>query len=300
MRAKNLRGAGLLLLTSFIWGTAFVAQSMGNVVGPFTFNGVRNLVGCLCLLPIIFLIGRSRKRLEVQPSGTGKGGFLLGGLFCGLCLFGGSSLQQVGLQYTSAGKAGFLTALYIVIVPVLGLFLRRKLGLKIWVSVAIAAFGTFLLSVKEGFTIAPGDLYMILGAVVFSVHILVVDYFSPKTDAVKLSATQFFVCGLLSLAVAFVTETPQPAEILAAWGPILFTGVLSCGVAYTLQIVGQRDTPPAVASLIMSLESVFAVLAGWIVLGEQLAPKEALGCVLVFLAVVLAQIPLERLKKKPL
>lgn len=299
MKIKNLSGALLLLLTSFIWGTAFVAQSMGNAVGPFTFNAARNLVGFLFLVPVIFIVASKRKSLNLQAEekANANKSFLPGGILCGLALFGASSFQQIGLQYTSAGKAGFLTALYIVIVPVMGLFLKKAVKLQIWVSVAIAAVGTYLLSVNDGFSIELGDTYMILCALIFSAHILLIDHFSVRTDALKLSATQFLTCAIISAVVAIVTENPNPAELLGVWGPILYTGVMSSGVAYTLQIVGQKNTPPSVASLILSLESVFAVLAGWVVLSEQLAPKELLGCALVFAAVVLAQIPLSRRKK---
>lgn len=295
--SKNLKGSLMLLVAALIWGTAFVAQSVGmDYIGPFTFNGVRTLVGGIVLLPVIFFIDRSRRKNGVVTEETSNKKYIPGGIVCGLVLFGASSLQQVGIQYTTAGKAGFLTALYIVIVPIIGIFIGRKAGLKVWVSVLIALAGTYLLSVQEGFSIGVGDTYCILCAVVFSFHILAVDKFAPITDAVKLSCVQFFTAGSISLVVALITENPQIADILRAWLPILYCGIMSSGVAYTLQIVGQRDTQPAVASIIMSLESVFSALAGWVILSEQLAPKELFGCVLVFAAVIITQLP--SLKKK--
>ena len=222
----------------------------------------------------------------------------VGGVLCGSALAVASNLQQFGISFTTVGKAGFLTALYIVIVPILGLFLKKRVPATVWVSVVIAAAGTYLLSVQEGFTIAPGDLLVILCALGFSVHILIIDHFSPMVNGVALSCVQFLVCGILCTAAALFTETFTLADILKSAGPLLFTGLMSSGVGYTLQILGQKDTPPAVASLIMSLESVFAALSGWLVLGQSMNGRELLGCVLVFAAVILAQIPLEALKKK--
>lgn len=296
---KSLKGGLILTLVALIWGTAFVAQSVGmDLLGPFTFNGVRTLIGGVMLLPVLLVIERQRKKIGVQPPETGNRIYVKSGILCGVILFAASSLQQIGIQYTTAGKAGFLTALYIVIVPILSIFLKKFAGLKVWISVLIAAVGTYLLSVKEGFRIEARDIYVILGAVVFSLHILVIGHYSPKTDAVKMSCVQFFTAGILGVLIAVFVEHPSLQAILASWGPILYAGVVSSGIGYTLQIIGQRDTPPAVASLIMSLESVFAVLAGWVILGEQLTPKEMLGCGLVFAAVILAQLPSFRKKER--
>lgn len=298
-KQREFKGALLLCIAAFIWGTAFVAQRVGmEYIGPFTFNGVRTLVGGIVLLPVIFIIGKKRKKMGISPSETNNKKYISGGIICGLFLFGASSLQQVGMQYTTAGKAGFLTALYIVIVPIIGIFLKRRAGMKIWISVAIAVLGTYFLSVKEGFSIGIGDTYVILCAFVFSFHIIFVDKYSSLTDAVKLSCTQFFTAGTISMVVAFIVETPELNGILMSWLPILYAGIMSSGVAYTLQIIGQRDTPPAVASLIMSLESVFSVLAGLVILGETLSGQEVFGCVLVFAAVILAQIPSFKRKQK--
>lgn len=292
MKTKNVL---MLILTAFIWGTAFVAQSMGmDYLGPFTFNGVRSLIGGIALLPCIALLnkinGTSGKAKE------SKRDLITGGIACGVLLFTASSLQQVGIQYTTAGKAGFITAFYIVIVPVLGIFLKKKIGWKIWIAVVLALSGLYFLCMTEKFSAGKGDILIFLCALVFSVHILVIDYFSPKVDGVKMSCIQFFVCGFVSLPFMFVLETPRTGDMLDGIWPLLYAGVLSCGVAYTLQIVGQKNINPAVASLILSLESCFSVLAGWLVLGERLTVRESAGCVLMFAAIILAQLPDKRIR----
>lgn len=286
MKAKN----GLMLfLTAFIWGTAFVAQSVGmDYLGPFTFNGVRSLIGGIALLPCIWLLHKLNGESKNEGS---RRELLTGGTACGVLLFAASSFQQIGIQYTTAGKAGFITAFYIVIVPVLGVFLHKKIGWKIWLAVILALAGLYFLCITESFSIGKGDTMVFLCALVFAVHILVVDYYSPKVDGVKMSCIQFFVCGILSLPFMFTLETPELGSIVVAWMPLLYAGVLSCGVAYTLQILGQKNVNPAVASLILSLESCFSVLAGWIVLGERLSLRESAGCVLMFMAIILAQLP---------
>lgn len=286
MRLKN---GVMLFLTAFIWGTAFVAQSVGlDYLGPFTFNGVRSLIGGVALLPCIWILHR------VNGKSRNEGGvkeLLIGGLACGILLFAASSLQQIGLKYTSAGKAGFITAFYIVIVPVLGVFLHKKIGWKIWLAVVLALAGLYFLCITESFTIGKGDILVFLCALVFAVHILVIDYYAPKVDGVMLSCIQFFVCGILSIPFMLAMETPKLTAMVDAWMPLLYAGVLSCGVAYTLQILGQKNVNPAIASLILSLESCFSVLAGWIVLGEKLLLRESAGCLLMFAAIILAQLP---------
>ncbi|MEY8507680.1 DMT family transporter [Lachnospiraceae bacterium 42-17] len=287
MKTKN---ALMLILTAFIWGTAFVAQSMGmDYLGPFTFNGVRSIIGGIALLPCIALLnkmnGASGKSEESRKD------LIVGGSACGILLFAASSLQQVGIQYTTAGKAGFITAFYIVIVPVLGIFLKKKIGWKVWVAVVLALAGLYFLCITEEFAVGKGDILIFLCALVFSLHILVIDYFAPRADGVKMSCIQFFVCGLVSLPFMLVLETPRIGAMLDGIIPLLYAGVLSCGVAYTLQIVGQKNVNPAVASLILSLESCFSVLAGWLVLGERLSVREASGCALMFVAIILAQLP---------
>ena len=289
----------LLALTALIWGCAFVAQSVGmDYLGPFTFNSIRCLMGGIVLIPVLLLFKRNgRKKSQEQMAevaGAGIGSrkdLIVGGICCGLALAAGSSLQQIGLVYTTAGKAGFITALYIVIVPVMGILLGKRVGLKVWIGVVLAATGMYFLCITEGFSIAKGDFFVFLCAAAFSVHILVIDYFAPKVDGVALSCIQFFVCGILCAVPMLVSEQPQISQIMEAWVPLAYAGVLSCGVAYTLQVVAQKNTDPAVASLILSLESVFSVLAGWVILGERLSGRELFGCALVFTAVILAQFP---------
>ena len=292
----------LLLLTAAIWGVAFVAQSVGmDYVGPFTFNAVRSLLGGIVLIPCIVLL----KRINVGSKDTAGAAecasgdpaeqrkvLLTGGVACGVLLCIASNLQQFGIMYTSVGKSGFITAMYIVLVPVLGIFLKKKAGIKIWCSVAIAVGGLYLLCMTDsGFSIQKGDLLLLLGAVIFSFHILTIDYFSPKVDGVKMSCIQFFTCGILSMVCMFLFEQPQIGAILQAWISIVYAGVLSCGVAYTLQIVGQKGMNPTVASLILSMESVISVIAGWLILHQKLSGRELLGCVLMFAAIILVQLP---------
>ncbi|MBQ6805957.1 MAG: DMT family transporter [Lachnospiraceae bacterium] len=299
-----IKQSGILLLTAVIWGVAFAAQSAGmDYVGPFTFNAVRSLIGGVVLIPCICILDKWKKKntpreqreniesnLNIENKSEKKS-LIIGGAACGVFLFVASNFQQFGIQYTTVGKAGFVTALYIILVPIFGIFLHRKVSAKIWIGVAIALLGLYLLCMQGSFQLQKGDFLVLLCAFSFSFHILVVDYFSPKTDGVKMSCIQFFVCGVLSAVCMFLFETPKMGLILEAWLPILYAGVLSCGVAYTLQIVGQKGMNPTVASLILSLESVVSVLAGWVILHETLSKKELLGCVLMFVAIILAQLP---------
>lgn len=291
---RQLRGGAMLMLTALIWGTAFVAQSVGmDYLGPCAFTATRNFIGCVALLPVIALASRLRSGVqpeEVAPA-PGKKALFGWGAACGLLLGGATLLQQAGMQTASAGKAGFLTALYIVIVPVLGIFLGRRPGLKVWMGVVLALVGAYLLSVKGGAGIASGDLLVIASAVVFSLHILVIDSVPAGVDGVRLSCVQFLVAGAFALVLALFLESFTWRDILSAWVPLLYTGVVSSGVGYTLQILGQRTVNPTVASLILSLESVFAALAGWAILGQALSLRELFGCALVFVAVILAQLP---------
>ena len=298
--SKKMQGNIALFLAALIWGSAFVAQSKGmEHVGPLTYNGVRTLVGFLVLIPVVCFLNRGwRGRMSVEEKKTLDKNTLIGGIFCGMILFVASTFQQFGIQYTSAGKAGFITALYIVMVPVAGLLFRRRVRWIVWPCVAAAIAGFWLLCIKEDFSLGTGDLLVLICAVFFTAHILVIDHFTPKVDCVKMSCIQFFVCGSLALIGAFIFEEPTVPTILDAKWTILYAGVLSSGVAYTLQIVGQKMTEPTVATLLMSLESVFAALAGWLILHESFSPKEFIGCVLVFAAVIFAQIPLPRRKKK--
>ncbi len=289
----NKKGPFILLLTAAIWGIAFVAQSVGmEYIGPFTFNGVRSLLGALVLLPLIPFLNKKKEADTAQKEDRKT--LIIGGTLCGLCLCAASSLQQVGIQYTTAGKAGFLTAMYIVIVPVLGLFIGKKCSPFAGISIVFAIIGLYLLSIKDGFSIGAGDVYVMICAAVFAVHILVIDYFSPKCNGVKLSCIQFLVCGILCTPIGLIWEKPEMSRILAAGLPIAYAGVMSCGVAYTLQIVGQKGMNPTVASLILSLESVISVLAGWVILKQALSVRELIGCVIMFAAIILAQLPEKR------
>ena len=291
----------MLMLTALIWGAAFVAQSVSmDYVGPFTFNAARFFIGGLVLIPCMGFLKRWNKG-EVQDHNDEKKrrkDGVMGGICCGAALFVASGFQQIGVAGTTVGKAGFITALYIVIVPILGIFLKKKVQASVWISVAAATAGMYLLCMTGGsLTIGRGDLSVLIGSVCFSFHILIIDHFSPKADGVFLSCVQFFTAGILALVPSVLLEHEELSSLMAAWMPILYAGVLSCGVAYTLQVVAQKDTDPVIASLILSLESVFSVIAGWLILGETLSAREMAGCVLVFCAILLAQLPEGFLKK---
>ncbi|MCR5848549.1 MAG: DMT family transporter [Lachnospiraceae bacterium] len=293
---KKWLGIIMLFLTAFIWGTAFVAQSVGmDYVGPFTFNFARYLVGSLVLVPfVIFNFSSKKKTKQNETGGSDTKKYMkytvFGGIGCGILLCIASSLQQFGIMYSKAvGKAGFLTALYIILVPVIGLFFKKKVSALIWVCVVLATIGLYLICVKEGFVFEIGDIFLILCALVFSFHIMFIDYVSPKGDGVTISCIQFLVAGILCLICAVFTEKIVIRDIIKGYIPILYAGVMSCGVAYTFQILGQKYVEPTKASLILCLESVFATLGGWVILHEVLTIKEMIGCVIVFIAIILAQ-----------
>lgn len=283
----------ILLLTATIWGVAFVSQSVGmDYVGPFTFNAIRSLIGAAVLVPVVFLMRKLSGETEGQKTHRKDDRtWIRGGVCCGVILAAASSFQQFGIKYTTVGKAGFITAMYIILVPVLGIFFGKKVGVRIAVSVAVAVAGLYLLCMTESFRLETGDILVMVCAVIFSFHIMVIDHFSPLTDGVKMSCMQFLTCGILCGICMFLFESPKLSMILAAWKPILYAGVLSCGVGYTLQIIGQKGMNPTVASLIMSLESVISVLAGFVLLHEILSKRELFGCVLMFAAIILAQLP---------
>lgn len=293
----QLRNSFLLLLTAAIWGVAFVAQSVGmDYVGPFTFNMIRSVIGGIVLIPCIFLLDKispkEKKELSAKEQKKERKTLLTGGICCGILLAFATNFQQIGIQYTTVGRAGFITACYIIIVPLIGItFFKKKCRSTIWLAVILALVGLYLLCITEEFSIGYGDFLVLVCSFLFSLHILVIDYFSPLVDGVKMSCIQFFVCGIVSGIPALFTETIVWTNVLQAWMPVLYAGVMSCGVAYTLQIVGQKNMNPTVASLILSLESCIAVLAGWIILGESLTSREVKGCILMFAAIVLAQIP---------
>lgn len=297
MNIQKLKGNLMMLLTALIWGTAFVAQSNAmDSVDPFSFMAARYLLGALVLLPVIAIFS---KKQSTDDSKT----LWLGGICCGVVLFIASALQQYGLIYTTTAKAGFITTLYVIFVPVAGLFFRRKPAWIVWPGVALSTVGFYLLCMTEGFTLQAGDLLVLLCAFVFTAHIMVIDHFSPKVDGVKMSCIQFLVCGLLSLVAALFTGISSPAALAAVWLPIAYTGVLSSGVAYTLQILAQKFTDPVMVSLIGSLEAVFATLSGYLfwklgyISNGDVTPRQLAGCALVFIAVILVQIPLPEKKK---
>ncbi len=291
MDSRILKADWLLLLTAAIWGSAFVAQRAGmDHLGPLAFNGVRFALGSLVLLPLTRRPDPRPRRGDGLPPFMAARPVLWGGFLAGLALFLGATLQQVGLVYTTAGKAGFITGLYVIIVPLLGLFLGHRVGLGGWLGAVLAAVGLYLLSVTEALSFAPGDLWVLVGAFFWAIHMLVLAWLSPRMNGVKLAAAQFAVCSLLSLLGAALTETVALSGVLAAAGPILYGGVMSVGVAYTLQVVAQRDAPPFHAAIILSLEAVFAVLTGWLILDETLTLRAAAGCALMLAGMLLAQL----------
>ena len=286
-----VRGNLLLILTAFIWGVAFVAQKEGGTaVGDFTFNGVRFILGggllAVCL-PLLDKMGLTR-RCDTAES---KKAMWLGGVLCGIALWAASNLQQLGLATTSAGKGGFITALYIVLVPIFGMVIGRRTTLLTWGGVVLAMVGLYLLCMQGESGIDSGDLLVLACAPIFAIQILLVDKFAPHTDGVRLSCIQFFTVGILNIPLMFIFEQPSLSAMVEGWLPILYAGLLSSGVAYTLQVVAQKHTHPTTASVLMSLESVFAVLAGLVLMGERLTVWEWCGCAVMFAAVILAQLP---------
>ena len=310
--SRQFRGSILLFLTAFIWGTAFVAQKSGmDLVSPLMFNGIRTLIGGIVLVPVIALMSRKSRPDASEKSSSGdRRTLLIGGICCGFCLMAAGGIQQVGLCYTTAGKSGFITALYVILVPLFGLFIKKRIRPIFWACVAASAVGLYLLCIPAdgGFgAINKGDLITMLCAVLFAFHILVIDHFSPKVDGVKLSCIQFFFAGIVTLILAPFLDPamgfalPSAGDVFACWFPIFYSGVMSCGIAYTLQIVAQADVDPTIASMILCLESVFSVLAGAVSLGEGMGLREIIGCVLMFAAILVAQLPEkeERLPKEP-
>jgi drug/metabolite transporter (DMT)-like permease len=322
-----MRNSLLLVLTAFIWGVAFVAQAEGgDSAGPYTFNCIRSLIGGAVLIPVILVMDVVRNKkatsdqqtfvaLEeqkdvVRNKKTASGSvqknerkdLITGGVCCGVVLFAASTMQQLGIYMgTAVGKAGFLTACYIVIVPVLGIFLKRRCGINVWIGVLLTVVGLYLLCMDGPVGFEKSDLFVLACAFLFAIHIMVIDHFSPLVDGAKMSCIQFFVCGLLGTIPMFFSEMKhssagialwaQNLESIEPWVAILYAGIMSCGVAYTLQIIGQKGLNPTLASLLMSLESVFSVLAGWLILGQKLGAREILGCAVIFAAIILAQLP---------
>jgi len=291
-RKETFASDGLLLITALIWGLAFVAQRKGmEFIGPFTYNGIRFALGGLSLLPL--LIYRYRKgnlNLSFRGKPDSRQKLLMSGISLGLLLFGGASLQQVGIVYTTAGKAGFITGLYVILVPLAGIFLGQRNKLKIWLGAILALSGMYFLSITGDFSISPGDLLVLFSAFFWTAHVLLIGWLSPKSDSLILAGMQFTVCSMLSLITAFFTEIISLTTILQAAVPILYGGILSVGVAYTLQVVAQKKANPAYASIILSLESVFAGIGGYLLLGETLNSRGLLGCCLMFSGMLIAQL----------
>ncbi|MBP2645590.1 MAG: protein of unknown function transrane [Firmicutes bacterium] len=284
----QLKANLLLLLTAAIWGFAFVAQRVGmDYIQPFTFNGIRFILGGLSLLPLIIYFDKTKN----QPSPSSTASSLKAGALAGLVLFIAASLQQIGLIYTTAGKSAFITALYIVLVPFFGIFLRQRIAATTWFGSGIAIIGLYLLCMKTGFTIAYGDFLELIGSFFWAIHILLIDHYSRKVDALKLASCQFIICGLLSLVIAVSIETITLSGITNTALPILYGGICSVGIAYTLQIIGQKHAAPAPAAIILSMETVFAAIGGFLLLGETLSLQEFSGCILMFLGMIISQLP---------
>ena len=320
-RKREIRGSLMLFTTAFIWGTAFVAQKSGmDTISPIAFNGIRTLIGGFVLLPVIWIMSRRKGNpgaagdaaADTAGAVAGKTAddpeaakkqqrlLLIGGICCGLCLMLAGNIQQVGMYYTTAGKTGFITALYVILVPLFGLFLKKKIRPIFWACVAASAVGLYLLCIPAGGgfgNINKGDLIILVCSVMFAFHILCIDYFSPKVDGVKMSCIQFFVAGGLSCILMFFIDPalgfslPTLADLKGGWFELFYAGVMSCGVAYTFQVVAQADVNPTLASMILCLESVFAVLAGAVILGEGMGMREIIGCILMFAAILVAQLP---------
>jgi drug/metabolite transporter (DMT)-like permease len=288
---KTYKADSLLMLTAIIWGGAFVAQRVGmDFVGPLTFNGVRFALGALTLLPLALRGNKNRGTRQDLDNNFSSKQAILGGGLAGLVLFAGASLQQVGLVYTTAGKAGFITGLYVVIVPILGMLWKQWPGWGASTGAVLAAVGLYFLSVTEKFNLAPGDAWELAGAFMWATHVLILGWLSPKVDVLKLACAQYAVCSCLSLLVAGHTETITVQGLGEATIPILYGGVMSVGIAYTLQVVAQKVAPPTHAAIILSLEAVFAALAGWLILGEVLTTRGLFGCGLMLAGMVVSQL----------
>lgn len=295
MKYNQMRQVVFPILAAFIWGTAFVAQDLcADSIGAFAFNATRYFIAVLALLVVILISDKLKKNkptLTAQEKKAGSKQLWLGGLCCGAALAIASNFQQAGLVAgTDAGKAGFITALYVVLVPVFGLFFKRKVSFPTWIAVVLSVVALYLLCIKGDFSLAPGDLLVLVCAVCFAVHILVIDHFTAYCDGVKLSCLQFLFAGIISTICMFIFEDVDFAAILSCALPLLYVGIFSCGVGYTLQILAQKDSNPTVVTILLSLESVFAVIAGAIILKQQMTVREYIGCAIMFAAVVLAQI----------
>lgn len=291
MNNRRLVANSLLILTAAIWGFAFVAQRVGaQYVGAFTFNGIRFALGALSLIPLIIFLDKRKEKSEDATEKPSLKSTLIPGIVVGLILYTGATLQQVGLNYTTVGNASFITGLYMVFVPIIGIFLKHKIGKNSWVGVILAIIGLYLLSINENFSISYGDLLEVIGAVFWAVHILAIDNFTKRIDPLKLSFMQFATCSILSLITAFLFEDITMSGISSALIPILYGGLLSVGIAYTLQVVAQKNAKPSHAAIILSMESVFGAIGGAIILGESMSGRGYLGCALILAGILVSQI----------
>lgn len=296
---KNLLGTIQLLLAALIWGSAFVAQSEGmNHIGPLTFMSVRFLLGGLVLLPIIALRKNKIKASDAAATSSGIKKALTGGIICGILLTFASGFQQFGILYTSVSKAGFITTLYVVFIPICGLFTKRKPSPTVWVAVIASVFGLYMLCMSDDLRLSAGDVLVFFSAICYTAQILAVDRYSQNIDPITLSCIQFFTVAAVSAIPAFITEQPTPSAIVSAWLPLLYAGILSSGVAFTLQVVAQRYTEPTIAAITMSFESVFSALSGWLILNESLSLRELIGCVIMFAAIITAQLPKDLFRRR--
>ena len=293
MTKTQLKANILLLLTAAIWGLAFVAQKVGaEHVGAFTYNGIRFALGSISLIPLILFLNKKKGENEKTKNNDRDSLKLTvkAGIIAGCALFIATSLQQMGVMGTTAGKAGFITGLYMVIVPILGLFLKQKVNKSTWLGIVIAIIGLYLLSINEDFSISNGDLLVLIGSVGWAVHILLIDNFTKKIDPLKLSSVQFATCSILSLVMAIIFEDINMVGISGAMVSILYGGLLSVGVAYTLQVVAQKNAKPSHAAILLSMESVFGALGGAMFLGERIGARGLVGCILIFIAIIISQL----------
>ncbi len=309
-KTNNFRSVFYLSLTALIWGVAFVFQSMGNnYMGPFTFTATRYLIGGLVLLPVVIIKCHHPRFLadsdEIPIKKVPVKITALAGVLCGVVLGVASMLQQYGVKYTTVGKAGFITTLYIILTPIFGLFLRKKCHFTVWIGAAAAVVGLYLLCITDSFSLSWGDSLVLMCAAFFTVHIMLIDHFAPKTNGVLLSCIQFFVSAVLCWILAFIFEEPSFDKLWEGIIPILYTGVMSSGVAYTCQILGQRNFNPTIAAMIMSLESVISALAayfayemGFLTQDQSLSALQILGCVIMFAAVIFVQLPFDKMKRR--
>lgn len=311
VKTHKLRNTFFLFLTAMIWGAAFVAQSVSmDYIGPFTFICLRSVIGGLFLIPVIIVLDGIRKKSQNESADVVNSENILhieteekqrlswknkqlieGGIVCGIFLFFANCFQQTGIQYTTVGKAGFITTFYIIIVPLIGLFFKKYCGILTWIGVVIALAGLYFLCITQKLTIQRGDALILCCSVLYAGQILAIDHYNPFVDGVKMSCIQFLTGGILGAVFMLLFENPSIAMILSAAGPILYTGIMSTGVGYTLQIVGQKGLNPTVAALILSLESVFSALSGYLFLHQVLTTRELIGCALMLIAIVLAQLP---------